>query len=98
TYFVEKIWRDYLDKSSPMFPYWMSRHEKMLGISIRNCYDFKPKLHTVRKGKRWKAGDFFSPRVWSDRPYASKQVVIAPDIKLERVADIEISATGLIVI
>lgn len=31
------------------------------------------KYHTIRQGFRWKIGDLFSPRVWTGRPYASKQ-------------------------
>ena len=53
--------------------------------------DFNPKIHTIRRGKRWKAGDRFSPRVWTDAPYRSKQLIIAPDIQLKRVADFEMS-------
>lgn len=51
------------------------------------------KNHTIRKGSRWKAGNKFSPRVWSGRPYSSKQITILPDIKIERVFDFEIQDT-----
>lgn len=43
------------------------------------------KHHTIRAGDRWKVGDFFSPRVWSDRPYASKQIKIAPPIEIKKI-------------
>jgi len=58
--------------------------------------DIMPKKHTIRKGKRWKVGDKFSPRVWSGRPYASKQIIIAKDMTIERVLDIEIDKLGFI--
>lgn len=32
-----------------------------------------PKFHTIREGERWKVGDMFSARYWSDKPYRSKQ-------------------------
>lgn len=51
---------------------------------------FAPKYHTIRKGKRWKAGDMFSPRVWSDVPYDSQQIILAPDQQLKQVWDFEI--------
>jgi len=53
-----------------------------------------PKHHTIRSGNRWKAGDYFSPRVWGNDinpktgrsgPYQSKMITIAPDIKIEKV-------------
>lgn len=48
------------------------------------------KKHTVRAGKRWKQGDIFSPRIWSGKPYASKQIQFLPDMQLKRVYDLEI--------
>jgi len=48
------------------------------------------KRHTIRSGNRWKVGDKFSPRVWSGKPYQSKQIIIAPDIEVKKVWDIEI--------
>lgn len=51
---------------------------------------YNPKYHTIRAGNRWKVGDWFSPRVWSGRPYNSKQIVIAPDIQIKRVFDFKI--------
>lgn len=57
------------------------------------------KCHTIRKGNRFKKGDFFSPRVWGDEvnpksgkrgPYHSKQIIIAPDTEVLKTWDIEI--------
>ena len=45
---------------------------------------FKPKYHTIRAGNRWKVGDVFSPRVWSNTPYKSKQIIIGPDIEIKK--------------
>jgi hypothetical protein len=49
-----------------------------------------PKYHTIRAGHHFKVGDFFSPRVWSGKPYASKQIQFAPDIAVKKVWDFEI--------
>lgn len=49
-----------------------------------------PKWHTIRAGNRWKAGDTFSPRVWSGKPYNSPQIIIAPDIEIVKTWEIEI--------
>lgn len=35
------------------------------------------KHHTIRAGSRFKAGDMASLRVWSDKPYRSKQIEFA---------------------
>jgi len=79
TYFVEKI---------------------LIGLGAKNIFHniqdldqlqiltAEVKGHTIRKGNRWKVGDKFSPRVWSGKPYASKQIIIAPDIEVKKVWDI----------
>ncbi len=48
------------------------------------------KWHTIRNGTNWKVGDKFSPRIWSGKPYASKQIQFAPDIEIKKVWDFEI--------
>lgn len=93
TFFPEKVWRSFLDLSSPMFPYWMKDHPS--GIDIRDSYDYDPKHHTIRSGKRWKDGDVASLRVWSGKPYRSTQIAIAPDVKV-KVRDVEIDLSGVI--
>ena len=50
----------------------------------------KEKNHTIRAGKRFKKGDLFSPRVWSDKPYRSKQITLFEDTEIKNVWDIEI--------
>lgn len=71
-------------------------------IGLIPPYTYKnltPKYHTIRSGNRWKAGDKFSPRVWGNNinpmsgrsgPYHSEQIIIAPDIKIEKVWKFEI--------
>jgi hypothetical protein len=84
TYFVEKITR--------------SLHEQGLKpwdilnkiFSNEMYYICEAKHHTIRAGHRWKVGDKFSPRVWSGKPYQSKQIIIAPDIEIKKVWDIRI--------
>lgn len=52
------------------------------------------KYHTIRSGHRWKVGDKFSPRVWSGKPYRSKQITIAPDIEVKKVWDFGMRIRG----
>lgn len=58
-----------------------------------------PKHHTIRKGSRWKKGDLFSPRVWSEGAYHSPQIKIGPDMFVVNVWPIYIDlSTSTIVI
>lgn len=52
--------------------------------------NWAPKWTTIRGGFSRRAGDYFSPRRWSGRPYNSKQIIIAPDIKIARVWEVQI--------
>lgn len=81
TYFVEKIWKGlYEDNSDVPFP-----HE-MAGIWSAYCeMDVQPKHHTIRAGHRWKVGDWFSPRVWSGKPYRSKQAEIGEPLQIKKI-------------
>lgn len=73
THFVEKLWlglyHSELISASRLCE--LSRESGIGGLdmnNIRKC-DFEPKLHTIRGGKRWKAGDKLSPRVWRGKAY-----------------------------
>lgn len=74
TYFIEKLHKSFDDKS-----------KNIVSASVMGIFNFavynecKPKNHTIRSGHRFKAGEYFSPRVWSGKPYDSKQIIIAPD-------------------
>ncbi len=85
TFFVEKIYKClYLMKAVP------KEIVNDFNFAVMNDDNYKPKLHTVRAGKHFKAGDYFSPRIWIGKPYNSKQITISEDIKLEKVFDIKI--------
>lgn len=81
TYFVEKIWQC-------LFNMGISYNGTKPGLqreleTFSNPSHFiKPKHHTIRAGYRWQTGQTFTPRVWSGKPYASKQITIAPDIEI----------------
>jgi hypothetical protein len=80
TYFVEKVCRGIHS--------WSKEAKEICDLDVwASCI---PKNHTIRAGKRWKVGDKFSPRVWSGKPYNSKQIIIAPDIEIKKVWDFEI--------
>ncbi len=65
TYFVEKTLKGLPGNTS------------LTGIDIEFCLTTygtaKPKLHTVRAGKRWKTGYIADIRVWSGQPYKAPQ-------------------------
>lgn len=98
TNFVEKIWKAFVDTSPSLA---LEKHyPDMIDIFDVGIFEkCNKKFHTIRGGHRFKAGDMFSPRVWgadvnpvSGRrgPYHSKQIIIAPDIRVEKTWDIEI--------
>lgn len=49
-----------------------------------------PKFHAIRSGSRFKAGDMASLRVWSDKPYRSKQIEFA-QVEVKKVWPVEIN-------
>jgi hypothetical protein len=67
--------------------------------TLKNQVGFSDKKHhTIRSGNRFKKGDFFSPRVWSGKPYRSKQIIINPDTEIIETWDFEILKSGDILI
>lgn len=53
------------------------------------------KSHTIRSGHRWKAGQKFSPRVWTGKPYNSSQLEIAPPIEIKKIFNFEMDLCGV---
>jgi len=88
TYFVEKFWNSLRDNDLPL-PKNIDFPESFMW-SILPLSNFGPKHHTIRSGNRFKVGDKFSARVWSGKPYRSKQIIIAPDIEVKKVWNITI--------
>jgi hypothetical protein len=78
TYFVEKILASLGQSLADEYRLFNPR------LSLDS---FEPKHHTIRSGHRFKAGDLFSPRVWSGN---SKQIIIAPDIQVKKVFSFQI--------
>jgi hypothetical protein len=84
TWFVNKIWncfRRVEDNSLPAqyfqwvkkFPSHSDEYRKAVNADLAP----EPKHHTIRAGNRWKSGDMASLRIWSDKPYRSKQIEFA---------------------
>lgn len=99
TYFVEKIYESiYPNGFDNHFDFFLEKLNHQLKPSefsiffdsINTEKVILPKNHTIRSGNRWKAGDKFSPRVWSGKPYNSKMIIIAPDIEVKKVWSFEI--------
>ena len=88
TFFVEKILKGLINNN--VYPL-VGKNSLNIPISmIDKIKECEPKYHTIRAGNRWKDGDKFSPRVWSGKPYRSKQIIIAPDIEIKKIWNIEI--------
>lgn len=62
--------------------------------SSLSLIEIRSKIHTIRSGNRWKAGEKASLRVWSGVPYDSPQIIFAPDVELKQVIPISISKTA----
>lgn len=97
TYFVEKIWLNLPIQISYKLICDLNPN---LSVDLKwkfwrsiNHDIIEKKYHTIRAGNRWKVGDWFSPRVWSGKPYDSKQIIIAPDITVKKVWDFEIKVS-----
>lgn len=90
TEFVEKIWQGL--HTFPLALDEYANHVPELEGELKNHYTkiYDPKWHTIRSGNRWKVGDWFHPRVWSGKPYASKQVDISLPIEIKKIWSIQI--------
>lgn len=70
---------------------------KEIDVFVESC---NPEIqdekgHTLRVGSRFKPGDLFSPRVWYGKPYNSKQVILAPDIRVAKTWDFHVDCNGV---
>jgi len=94
TYFIEKIWQSLYNMGKIDSCLGSPLLEKELEIFSNPSHFIKPKWHTIRAGKHFNAGNYFSPRVWTDKPYSSKQIAISPDIQIKKVWDIWHDSNG----
>jgi hypothetical protein len=91
TFFIEKLYASLADTTND-FQIPNDANDYWDWYEYYNCNS--PKHHTIRAGNRWKVGDKFSPRVWSGKPYNSKQIILAPDIEIKSVWEITTSEFG----
>ena len=94
TNFVEKFWESV---GLPDKEYCFNLPDEYQSFLRQDNNVIWAKHHTIRSGNRWKKGDYFSPRVWSGKPYNSKMITIAPDILITDILDFKI-LNGLIFI
>jgi len=89
TMFVEKIWeslgypkRITMNGLEQEFYNWNKvKHQYMM------------KHHTIMSGFSRKVGEKISLRIWSGKPYRSKQITIYDDIEIKKIYNIEIMTT-----
>lgn len=98
TYFVEKVCASLIEQKIKI-----SHFKKKVPLSFLQslCYpnEFKAKHTTIRKGKRFKVGDFIKPMVWAGKPYRKTpeglwKIQFAPEIELKKVWDFEIQGSS----
>lgn len=95
TGFVEKIWKAlYVNGECPdNVNDWINNYTAVIKDDLMRYNEVHKKLHTIRGGNRFKAGDMASLRVWTDKPYRSKQIEFAQvEIKQTIPIDIECNA------
>lgn len=89
TYFVEQILSSILPR-----PLSVGLHEFPAAargyINDFMVIDGLQKNHTIRPGSRFKVGEMVSLRIWSDKPYRSKQIEFA-QVEVKKVWSIEIN-------
>lgn len=91
TFFVEKIWSGLLQIDRDLYTDYLTGEARPDYMKHYSHYEpFDPKFHTIRLGNRFNPGDKFSPRMWSGKPYNSKQIIIAPEIEIKKVWDFKI--------
>lgn len=90
TYFVEKIYNSIFSPHD-----WSDAPDNESYVTAMNSYITDQKHHTIRAGHHFQAGDFLVPRVWSGKPYKSKQIQIAPPIEIVKTWDFEIDSCGV---
>lgn len=100
TYFVEQIWSGLFSNIPQQYRQPFEDYNDYKKSILWSYRTHGIKHHTIRAGHRWKAGDWFSPRVWGDNinpksgkkgPYHSNQITFAPDIQIKKVWDFDIS-------
>jgi hypothetical protein len=94
TYFPEKILNCFRENFQlpDSFKSWIDNYAALLkgedylkAVAVRDL-----KHHTIRSGSRFKPGETVSLRVWSGRPYCSKQIEFA-QVEVKKVWDFCIS-------
>lgn len=86
THFVEKIMAGLADHQ----PGW-AMYDSFVQYDWYAYYNCTmPKGHTIRAGSRFKPGDMASLRIWSDKPYRSKQIEFA-QVEVKATWDIQIT-------
>lgn len=99
TWFVEKTWKSIWDAhkggNNPLYPWWEKYDEAfpVTGDFKENIHQHQPKYHTIRPNSRFKPGETISLRVWSDKPYRSKQIEFA-QVEVKKVWNINIHIVG----
>lgn len=90
TFFVEKVLHGLRDININIGHYKKKVPLNFLQSLTLHTPPPEKKFTTIRAGKRFKTGEKFSPRVWSNKPYNSKQITFFDDILIVKTWDFKI--------
>jgi len=105
TDFVEKIWKQLLSSFDSEVHkaaildlrfFYLDPHDRELW-DVSKIDSMSNKSHTIRKGHRFKAGEYFAPKVWTGKPYRSKTYQFAPAIEIKKVFDFKIKNNQVLI-
>ena len=105
TYFIEKIWRYLIDSCTDPAEkkelqtisfFYLNQFDRELW-DVSKIDSMSNKSHTIRKGHRFKAGEYFAPKVWTGKPYRSKTYQFAPAIEIKKVFDFKITNNQVLI-
>lgn len=91
TYFVEKIISGLVRNDVPGYGTETVKALRDLGVlDIKKALEAEPKGHTIRAGHRYSPGDFMVMKIWSGKPYRSKQITLGPPVEIVNTWDIRL--------
>lgn len=98
TSFVEKIWSGLLKIDNDLYTDYLHPDGRPDSIKHADYYrSFEPKYHTIRYGTRFMVGDSFDPRIWTGKPYKSKQFQFAPRLTVKKTWTFQIDSHDVFV-
>ena len=105
THFVEKFWKsigfDYHDLDAQEFLRSINQDRiplvdefwRTINLDLEVDY---AKHHTIRGGDLWVPNRYFTPDIWSGKPYKAKKIRLAPDQLIHNVWNLEYDGINIL--